>query len=93
MEKKVKAWNMDNNRGKAIANQIIIEIDGYHRYFQSYGTMIARIDVKTHKIALDTRYWDYSSTTSKYRNSFLGLTSAETKAMIKSGEITLTNLN
>ena len=44
-------------------------------------------------IYLDRNYWDYSVTTSKYRNLFLGETKRETEKKIKSGEYILTDLN
>ena len=59
--------------------------------FQSYGSTIA---MKTPKgIVLDEYYWDYSSTTGKYRNQFLGEKKAETLKKIRSGEYKLKNLN
>ena len=61
-------------------------------YFQSYNTIIAFIDNKG-KITLDEDKWDYSVTTSKYRNKFTGLTTQETKKKIESGEIWLVDLN
>ena len=42
---------------------------------------------------LDKYYWDYSRTTSKYRNQFLSATTEETKQHIKKGTYKLTNLN
>ena len=63
--------------------------------FQSYDSIIAeciiwndRIDIK-----LDETYWNYSKTTGKYRNLFLGETKKETEKKIKSGEYVLTDLN
>ena len=44
-------------------------------------------------ITLDETYWDYSKTTGKYRNQFLGETKAETEKKIKSGEYQLVDLN
>jgi hypothetical protein len=44
-------------------------------------------------IELDQKYWNYSNTTGKYRNIFLGETIKDTKAKIKSGEYILTDLN
>lgn len=88
----MKAINMLNNKGKAISDQTIIDAD-HGKYFQSYSSTIAYICDHTGAILLDEKFWSYSQTTSKYRNRFLGLTSAETKAKIKSGKIKLTNLN
>ena len=61
-------------------------------YFQSYNTIIAFID-NAGKITLDEDKWNYSVTTSKYRNKFTGLTTQETKKKIESGEIQLVDLN
>lgn len=59
--------------------------------FQSYRTKICAW--VGGKLYLDTNSWDYSRTTGRYRNQFLGETKKETQAKIKSGEYTLTNLN
>ena len=60
--------------------------------FQSYSSVIA-FRPWSGKIQLDREKWDYSKTTGKYRNIFLGETKKETEAKIKSGEYLLTNLN
>ena len=80
--------------GAPVANQYIIETDEA-TYFQSYNTIIAcRIvgsdEVKTY---LDKQDWDYSRTTSKYRNEFLRENTAETRRKIASGEYLLADLN
>ena len=59
--------------------------------FQSYASIIARKD--RDGITLDTSKWDYSKTTGKYRNLFLGETKKETEYKIKSGEYKLADLN
>lgn len=61
-------------------------------YFQSYNSIIA-FRPKSGKIVLDDIYWDYSRTTGKYRNEFLGEGIAETRAKIKNGTYELKNLN
>lgn len=62
--------------------------------FQSYDSVIA---VKKYginpSITLDEGHWDYSTTTGKYRNIFLGEDKATTLKKIKSGEYKLSNLN
>lgn len=89
---KMKVQNLESNRGNTIANQFeIISPDG--RYFQSYRSIIAFIPRHGGKIQLDETYWDYSKTTGKYRNIFLGEDKKETERKIKSGEYELTNLN
>ena len=95
----MKVSNMTSSKGDPVPNQLIID-DGDFEYFQSYNSMIARKDWTFRKgskqactIELDERYWDYSRTTSKYRNQFTGLTTAETKAGIKDGSIILVDLN
>ena len=45
------------------------------------------------QVFLDQNRWDYSTTTGKYRNEFLGEGIAETRKKIKSGEYILTDLN
>ena len=45
------------------------------------------------KVHLDHDKWDYSKTTGKYRNQFLGETKKQTQAKIDSGEYVLTDLN
>lgn len=87
----MKVYNMVSPRsGREVANQFIIEHEG-KTYFQSYSTIIAVRDGG--KIKLDKDSWNYSVTTSKYRNVFTGLSTAETKKAIKNGEITLADLN
>lgn len=74
-----------------VKNQSLIHAES-GTYFQSYNTIIAFIDING-KITLDEDKWDYSVTTSKYRNKFTGLTTQETKKKIESGEIQLVDLN
>ncbi len=44
-------------------------------------------------VTLDRNKWDYSTTTGKYRNQFLGETKQETERRIASGEYKLADLN
>jgi hypothetical protein len=86
----MKVENMTNNNGNKIVNQFIIYKED-QVFFQSYNTMIAM--VQDHYIELDANYWNYSKTTSKYRNKFLNMTTKEIENAIKDGLITLTDLN
>ena len=61
-------------------------------YFESYGSVIV-FKPNNGKIQLDSNLWNYSKTTSKYRNMFLGETTKETQQKIDSGEYELTSLN
>lgn len=90
----MKVRNMTSAKGNTIPNQIIVE-DGETETFISYGTTIVKKEYGTRpaKITLDKLAWNYSQTTSKYRNLFLGETTKETEAKIKSGEYTLAHLN
>ena len=79
--------NMTSSRGNDIPNQFIItgydkEL-GHYRLFQSYDSPIA---LNCDKGIFLFRAWDYSVTTGKYRNDFLGETKKETLAKLKSGE-------
>jgi len=79
--------NMTSSKGNKIPNQFIITGTDGSRYFQSYKSTIAKIDPQG-RVTLGPS-WDYSKTTGKYRNQFLGETKAETEKKIKSGEYTL----
>lgn len=89
---KMKVVNLKSGKGNTIANQFEITAPG-GRYFQSYRSMIVFIPAGGGKTQLDAHYWDYSKTTGKYRNLFLGENKAATEAKIKSGEYILTDLN
>jgi len=82
---------MTNSRGNRAANQFII-FDSEFNIFQSYDSVIVKISLSGH-VELDEKYWNCSTTTSKYRNLFLGEKTKETLSKIKSGEYTLTDLN
>lgn len=89
---KVKVSQMESPRsGNPVANQFEIFTDE-GVYFQSYSTVIA-FKNKEGKIFLDQDSWNYSVTTSKYRNEFLREDTKETKRKIASGEYTLIDLN
>lgn len=89
----IKVRNMFNNNGNHVPNQFIINDTGTGtKYFQSYNSVIVK-QTKT-KIYLDEHYWDYSTTTGRYRNQFLGDSGiAETRKKIADGSYILTNLN
>jgi len=90
----MKVENIESNKGNKIANQFVITDDIGNQYFQSYNSMIVKKPLEVwNKIQLDQKYWNYSNTTGKYRNIFLGETITETKKKIKSGEYILTDLN
>ena len=89
---KIKVKNMTSNRsGRPVANQFII-YTSEGRYFQSYDSVIAFKDNEGN-VTLDDYTWDYSRTTGKYRNEFLGEYIADTRDKIKSGKYKLANLN
>ena len=81
-------------KGNKVANQLIVHTPEA-TYFESYGTTIIKTfhDSSKRIVLLDKHYWDYSKTTSKYRNEFLGETTKEIKAKIDSGEYLLIDLN
>ncbi len=87
----MQVFNMISSAGNSIANQFVINDKG-NKYFQSSSSMICKID-ENGKIFLDSQYWDYSRTTSKYRNDFLKMTTKEIQKSIKNNEIELVNLN
>lgn len=99
----MKVKQMTNNEGNTVKNQFIMTEEGRgalgnfktRETFQSYETIIATKTVweDETRIELDKDAWDYSKTTGKYRNIFLGETKTETEKKIKSGKYILTNLN
>ncbi len=99
----MKVQNMTSSNGNKVANQFIISEEGHgfngnfikKEVFQSYATVIATrtIWIDRTDTTLDENYWDYSITTGKYRNQFLGETKKETERKIKDGIYTLADLN
>jgi hypothetical protein len=60
-------------------------------FLTSYDSIILKIE--DGQTFLDSKFWNFSKTTSKYRNQFLGETTKETEQKIKDGIYKLTNLN
>ena len=92
----MKVENITSNNGNKIANQFIITDNIGNKYFQSYSSVIVKKTnpyYQPQTIELDKKYWNYSNTTGKYRNIFLGETIKDTKAKIKNGTYILTDLN
>ena len=87
----MRVENMTRARGNKVANQFLVTDDKGDEYFQSYRSMIAK--KSQGKIYLDEYYWDYSTTTGKYRNDFLGEGIADTRKKIETGEYILMDLN
>lgn len=97
----MKVSNTTGSSGNKVANQFILEgtfnggqeLGMLHcaEVFQSYDSII--VVRATGQTYLDENKWDYSVTTGKYRNQFLGEKKAETQRKIDSGEYKLVNLN
>ena len=86
----MKVSNLSSSRGNDVPNQFEIQTPTAS-YFQSYNSIIVK---KEGGITyLDENYWNYSKTTSKYRNLFLGETTKEIQQKINSGVYILTDLN
>ena len=91
--------NMTSSNNNKVANQFIVTDEDANEYFQSYNSMIVKKvyrfsdEKNTTEILLDKKYWNFSNTTSKYRNKFLNETTKQTMAKIKSGEYKLVDLN
>lgn len=89
--KKVTFENMTSPNGNKVPNQFIIKTFGV-TWFRSYESNIVHID-ENGTVTLDAKYWNYSPTTSKYRNLFLGNDTAACKRLIKSGVYKMADLN
>ena len=94
----MKVKNVTSNRGKKIANQFIITTETPQgnkvEYLQSYETIIAKkiydnLGCDVVETFLDKRSYNYSVTTAKYRNIFLGVSNKD----FKSSNYILTDLN
>lgn len=83
--------NMRSAKGNDVPNQFTIQSE-FGRTFQSYKSIIAFVD-NDGKVTLDSYYWNYSRTTSKYLSMFLNSSTIETKKRIKDGTYKLANLN
>lgn len=83
--------NFKPANGNDVPNQFKI-ITGDAVIFQSYSSVIA-VKMNDGRVLLDEKTWDYSRTTSKYRNDFLGNSKKECLELIESGYYILTNLN
>ena len=88
----MKVTNITNSRGRKVPNQFIIE-NGNIYTFQSYNSVIATVDFDNSTITIGYN-WDYSTTTSRYRNAFfegLGLDelsdTASVREAIKNGSV------
>jgi len=90
----MKVSNMTSSKGNKVANQFIVN-DPEFTLFQSYDSVIVKTTFEDGErvVFLDETYWDYSVTTSRYRNQFLGETTKVTRAKIDSGEYKLVDLN
>ena len=98
----MKTEKMKSSMGNTVPNQFIItdnhKMGNKIEYFQSYSSMIAKkiyndLGADVVETFLDKKYWNFSNTTSKYRNKFLNETTKQTIAKIKSGEYKLVDLN
>ena len=89
--KNIKVLNMISSKGNKIANQFVISTpEG--SYFQSYNSVIAFINNEG-RVFLDKNKWDYSTTTGKYRNIFLGENKKLTEKRINNNNYVLIDLN
>lgn len=97
----MKVENMTSTRGNKIPNQFIItdyQEGNKIEYFQSYDVIIAKkvydnMNFGIAEIFIDQNYWDYSRTTGKYRNIFLGEGIRLTRNKLENNQYILTDLN
>lgn len=81
--------SITSNSGNDVPNQFIIHFEK-GIVFQSYNSIIAVLhNIKGAYLGKD---WNYSCTTSKYRNGFLNENTAETRKGLKNGEYKMLNI-
>jgi hypothetical protein len=90
----MKISNFESKNGNKVPNQFIIHTSEF-TLFQSYNSIIIKTTFEDGKrvVYLDEFYWDYSKTTGKYRNQFLGEDKKTTESKIKNNIYKLANLN
>jgi len=87
---KVENFKSDRS-GLPIANQFRITLQNGIEVFQSYNSIIC---VKANgQTYLDQNRWNYSRTTSRYRNQFLNETTVKTVKKIGLGTYAMADLN
>ena len=59
---------MENNKGRAVANQFVITGLGYKTFQSYYSTICYIVD---DELVLEGDTWDYSNTTRKYFKQFI----------------------
>ena len=90
----MKVKNMNNRPNQFIIEGAIANISGILEsgdMFQSYESNI--VFKGTHGTYIDKNFWDYSTTTGRYRNQFLGENKKETQRKIDAGIYKLVDLN
>ena len=87
----LRTEKMKTRGGHPAKNQFIVHTDEC-RYFKSYTSFVAFKSFDG-KVTLDKGTWDYSTTTRRYRNDFLGEGIVDTRKKIEDGEYVLANLN
>lgn len=86
----VKVRNLQSQKTyREIPNQFEITTDDCC-IFQSYRSTIAKENFKTGELVFDPNYWDYSRTTMKYLNQWLGNNARD---LVKAGKVKFENLN
>lgn len=65
----IKVMQLVNDKNNPAANQIVLVI-GETIHFVSYGTLIAKYEIRTQKLTL-SKDWEYSKTTRKHLYIFL----------------------
>ena len=83
--------NIIQRLAQNLANQFVI-VTPEGDYFQSYNSVIAFINNEG-RVFLDRNKWDYSTTTGKYRNIFLGENKKLTEKRINDNNYVLIDLN
>ena len=73
-------------------NQIVVSFTDGSEVFNSYGKNIVEYS-KGGRIYFDKNYWDFSTTTSKWRNKYMGVDSKWVKDAIKNGIVKFKDLN
>lgn len=66
----MKISNLENSNGIKVKNQFVLTTPR-SKTFQSYDSVICKINTETKKVVFDKDFLNFSTTTSKHTNKFL----------------------
>lgn len=88
----MQIFNLTGRTGRPVANQFAIICKDGTRYFRSYNSNICRVEADG-TITVDSYYWNYNKTTSKYLAQFLETNIYQIRANVEAKIYKMEDLN